>query len=164
MLDRKRLAVLATFVFMASAIASAAPARVSLKFFEGNTYSEGTLKIMLGKPKRMRSVGHGRIEPDGSLTLVQQVEEPGKPLRERRWRIREVAPGRFSGTMSEASGQVLIEEVSNRFRLRFKMKGGLDVEQWLTPDARGESARSDLTVRKFGMIVATGKAIVTKQP
>src|SRR5437762_6764863 len=37
-----------------------------LRFFQGRTESAGTIKIIFRKPYKTRSVGAGRIEPDGS--------------------------------------------------------------------------------------------------
>jgi len=136
----------------------------ALKFFEGETRSDGTLKIMWGKQRRSRSVGQGTIRPDGSLSLVQKVDDEGKPPHERRWLIRPVAPGRYSGTMSQAQGPVTIDEVSGRYRLQLKTTSGLSVEQWLTPLPGGKSAKSHITVRKLGMVVATGEGMVVKTP
>jgi hypothetical protein len=42
------------------------------------------------------------------------------------------------------------------------MKGGLSVEQWLTPMADGRSAKSDTTVHRFGITVASAEGIVRK--
>lgn len=142
--------------------AAAAPSIHPLQFFEGRTESSGTVKTFMKKPYWIRSVGRGRIEPDGSLSLVQRVNEDGKPPRERRWRIRQVASGRYTGTMSDASGPVTIEEVGGRYRFRFKMKGNLAVEQWLAPLAGGMTARNLMTVRKFGMVVGTGDGMIRK--
>jgi len=133
-----------------------------LRFFEGKTISEGSLKILLRKPQTSRTIGVGTIGADGSLALVQQVHDEGKPPTRRSWKIRQVAPGRFEGTMSEATGPVRIDAVDGRYRLRLKMAGGLSVEQWLTPLAGVTAARSRLTVRKLGIVVATGEGIVTK--
>ena len=146
------------------ASASAAPASSAspLAFFEGRTVSEGTTKIVMRKPYRARSHGVGRIESDGSLLLVQQVEEGGEPRKERRWRIRQVAPNRFTGTMSEAVGPVQVEKVGGRFRFSFRIKNGLAVEQWLTPLADGKTAKSTLTVRKLGIPVATGESVIQR--
>jgi hypothetical protein len=158
-----RSILLAVAALALSAPAAASPASDSpLAFFEGRTVSEGTTKVMLRKAYKARSQGVGRIEQDGSLLLVQQVEEGGEPKKERRWRIRQVAPGRFAGTMSEAVGPVNVEKVGARFRFRFRMKGGLSVEQWLTPLADGMSAKSTLTVRKLGIAVATGEALIRR--
>lgn len=133
-----------------------------LRFFEGRTESSGTVKIFLKKSYKTQSVGHGRIEPDGSLLLVQQIKDEGKPPRERRWRIRQIGPHHFAGTMSEASGRVTIDEVGGRYRFRFKVKGNLSVEQWLTPVAGEMSARSSMTIRKLGMTVGSGEGMIRK--
>jgi len=164
MLNACRLAVIATLVLLASSSARGEAIAHPLKFFEGRTFTEGTIKIMLSKPSRSRTHGVGTVRPDGTLALVQKVEDQGKPPRERRWLIRQVAPGRFTGTMSEASGPVTIEQVSGRYRLRLKVAGGYNVEQWLTPLPDGKSARSNLTVRKLGIVVATGEGLVKKLP
>ena len=155
------------FIPLAAAILSAQPAVAArpvhpLEFFEGRTESSGTVKTFMKKPYRTRSLGRGRIEPDGSLSLFQRVEDEGKPPRERRWRIREIVAGHFAGTMSEASGPVTIDEVGGRYRFRFKMKGSLAVEQWVVPLAGGLSARNLMTVRKFGMVVGTGEGVIRK--
>jgi hypothetical protein len=133
-----------------------------LDFFQGTTVSEGTLRVALKDPVRTRSVSRGSLEPNGTLVLVQRVEDEGEPPRERRWRIRQTGPRTYSGTMSEASGPVTVEQVGARYRFRFKMKGNLSVEQWLAPQADGRSARSNISVRKFGLVVATSQATIRK--
>lgn len=159
---RSVLLALAAIALSAPAAAAPAASASPLAFFEGRTVSEGTTKIVLKKPYKARSQGVGRIEPDGTLNLVQQVQEGAEPRKERRWRIRQVAAGRFSGTMSEAIGPVIVEQVGERFRFRFRMKGGLSVEQWLTPLAGGMTARSTLVVRKLGVAVARGEALIRR--
>ncbi len=155
------------FLLAAAAVFLSAPATAEsvghpLRFFEGRTESAGMIKLMLKKAFRTHSTGRGRIEPDGSLLLVQQVDDEGKPPRERRWRIRQTGPHRFAGTMSEASGPVIIDEVGGRYRFRFKMKGNLSVEQWLAPAAGGMAARNSMTIRKLGMTVATADGTIRK--
>lgn len=164
MLNARRLAAMSALALLTPMSAHGESAPHPFKFFEGRTLSEGTTKVMLSKPYRSTTHGVGTIRPDGTLLLVQRVEDQGKPPHERRWLIRQVSPGRFSGTMSQASGPVTIEQVAARYRLRLKAAGGYDVEQWLTPVADGKSAHSRLVVRKFGIVVATGSGTVTKLP
>src|SRR4029453_9682260 len=133
-----------------------------LRFFEGRTESVSPVKVVMKKPFHSRSIGRGKIKPDGSLHLVQRVEEDGRPPHDRRWQIRQVGSGRFVGAMSEASGPVTIDEISGRYRFRFKMKGGLSVEQWLPPPPDGGAARNRATIRKFGVPVARSGAIIRK--
>ena len=106
-------------------------------------------------------MGRGIIS-DGVLSLIQQVEEDGKAPFDRKWRMRQVAPGRFTGTMTEAVGPVTVDEVGDRYRFRFKLKGSLSVEQWLTPQPGGKVARSKVTIRKLGMTVGRSEGTVRK--
>jgi hypothetical protein len=142
--------------------ATAQPFVQPLSFFEGLTESSGTVKILMQAPYLTHSVGHGRIESDGSLSLIQQVFEQGKPPKIRRWLIRKAGAGHYTGTMSDASGPVAIDQVGERFRFRFKLKNDLSVEQWVAPLAGGTSARNLMTVRKFGFTVATGDGMIRK--
>ncbi len=159
-------ALRAGFLSASAAVLMSAPATAEtlqpLRFFEGRTESVGTIKLLLKKPFRSHSVGRGVIESDGSLLLVQQVEDEGRPPRVRRWRIRQIGSGRYSGTMSEASGPVTIDEVGDSYRFRFKMNGNFAVEQWLIPLPGGMSARNSLKVRRFGMTVGTSDGTIRK--
>ena len=133
-----------------------------LRFWEGRTESVSTVKVVMKKPFKSRSIGRGQIRPDGSLVLVQRVVEEGNPARDRRWHIRKVGDRRYSGTMSEARGPVTIEEVDGRYRFRFKMKGNLSVEQWLNPLPGGRAAESIVTIRKFAMRVGHSEGVVRR--
>jgi hypothetical protein len=133
-----------------------------MSFFEGRTESLSMIKVIAKKPFRSRSLGRGVIGPDGTLNLIQRVVEDGKAPYERRWQMRQVAPGRFIGTMTEASGPVVAEEIDGRFRFRFKMKGHLSIEQWLTPLPGGEAAQSKVSIRKFGMKVGSSDGTIRK--
>ena len=151
----------------AACLAGTAPAASDgqtdpLRFFEGRTESVGTVKLAMAKPYRSRALGNGEILPDGSLRLVQRIEDQGRQPRQRRWHMRQVAPGRFSGTMSEARGPVTAEEVGGRYRFRFRMDGNVAVEQWLTPMNGGRAADSKVTIRKYGLLVGRSDAVIRK--
>ena len=136
--------------------------RQPLRFFEGRTEMQAVVKVIMKKPYRSRTLGTGRIMGDGSLALLQQVYDEGQAPEQRRWKVKQVGPGRYAGTMTEAVGPVAVDEVDGRYRFKFKMKGDLFVEQWLTPDPDGNSAQSKLTVRKFGMKVASSTGYVRR--
>ena len=70
-----RLAIAASVILFAAPVASAEVGVDPLRFFEGRTETRGTVKVMFHKPYWTRSIGAGRIESDGSLTLVQRVED-----------------------------------------------------------------------------------------
>ena len=133
-----------------------------MRFFEGRTESIGTVKIAVRKPYKSRAIGQGQIMPDGSLNLLQRVEDQGQLPKERRWRMRKVAPGRYTGTMTEARGPVTVEEVNGRYRFRFRMDGSISVEQWLIPAPDGRSATSKITIRKYGVLVGRSDSIIRK--
>ena len=145
-----------------SASATAEPPANPMQFFEGRTVGSGTVRILLEKPYRTRSVGEGRFASDGSLLFIQRVVDDGRPPRQRRWKIRQTGPRSFAGTMSEAIGPVTIDELAGRYRFRFRMKGNLSVEQWLVPLAGGATARNSLTIRKFGVKVGSGEGMLSK--
>lgn len=161
-MDGPRFAVAFSALFLASPAISSREQLDPLRFFEGRTETQGMVKVMMRKAYRSHGVGHGRIGPDGSLTLVQKVYDEGKPPHERHWKVRRAGPGRFIGSMSQAVGPVIIDKIGERYRFRFKMKGNLRAEQWLTPQEDGRSARNSLKVRRLGLVVATTTGSIRK--
>lgn len=154
------LAVVAVTLLPSAAVADSD--RAPLQFFNGKTEMVSTIKVIMKKPFRSRAIGTGRILSDGSLSLAQQVFDEGQPTKQRNWKIRQIASGHYAGTMTEAVGPVTVEEVDGKFRFKYKMKGNLAVEQWMTPLAGGNAAKSIVTVRKFGMKVASSTGIIKK--
>ena len=133
-----------------------------MSFFVGRTVSVGEVKIVFEKAYGTHSNGLGRVEPDGSLLLLQQVFDDGKPPHQRSWHIRQTGSGRYAGTMSEAIGPVTIDKVGDRYRFRFAMDGHLNVEQVMTPLPGGRVASSSAKIRKYGFVVATTDGFVRK--
>jgi hypothetical protein len=124
------------------------------RFFVGRTEGEGMLTMMMGGRRKVRVSSLGRSEPDGAIALAQAIHEEGKPARTRIWRLREVAPGRYAGTLTDAKGAVRGKAIGNRLHLSFEVSGDMEVDQWLTLAPDGRSARNVLRVRKFGVVVA----------
>ena len=147
----------------ASASANADRAQLSdpMRFFEGRTESTSTVKLIMRKPFASRSLGNGEIS-NGVLSLTQLVQDEGKKPFDRHWKIRQVGPGRFSGSMNEAVGPVTAEEIDGRYRFRFKIKGKISVEQWLTPLPGGREALSKTSIRKLGLTVGKSEGTVRK--
>lgn len=138
----------------------AAPARSPspfdpVTFFTGPTQGRGELKELLGKTKRTSTQSIGRVDQDGWLILDQKVVVEGDPIRQRRWRLKQVSPGRYSGSLSDAKGPVDAKITGQSARIRYVMKGGIRVDQILTPLPGGRSLSNRATFRKFGMKVAT---------
>jgi len=126
----------------------------AIAFFTGTTVGTGKLRIVFHHGGATLVHGSGSVAADGTLVLVQRIEQSDKAPRTRTWRIRETAPGRYSGTLSDATGLVSGESDGNRLHLRFRMKSGPAVQQWLTLAPDGRSARNIMTVSKLGLTVA----------
>lgn len=152
----------APFLLAAAAPAPQPSGFPMIRFFEGRSEGKGTLKVALSSPRALAVRSSGRMERDGTLVLRQTIEEAGKAPRNREWRIREVAPGRYAGTLTDATGPVKGETQGKRVRITYKMKGGLDVEQWLTPAPGGRSAHNAMTIRKFGLTFASVDETIRK--
>lgn len=135
-----------------------------LAFFTGSTEGEGRLKIAMHHARTVRVHGAGHMAADGALMLDQRVEQEGKPARQRAWRLCEVAPGRYTGTLSDAAGPVLGQVTGNRLHLRFRIKGGLAADQRLELQPGGQALRNRMTVRKLGIVVATLDETIRKLP
>jgi hypothetical protein len=133
------------------------------RFFSGRTEGEASLKIIFKHSQPVRVHGVGHVEPDGTLVLVQQVEQAGKPPSRREWRIRPDGPGRYTGTLTGATGIVTGKVAGNRLSLRFSGKGGLHYRQWLYLESGGQVARNRMTVRKMGIRVASLSETITRQ-
>lgn len=159
-----RLAAIAPVLLIAAPLNSASVQENvdRLQFFQGRTETVGTVKVIFHTPYRTHSLNQGRIEPDGSLLMVQRVQDEGQPATERWWRVRRTAPGRFTASMSEAIGPVTIDRVGERYLFRFRLKDNLSGEQILTPLPGGRAALSNLKVKKMGIVVATTDGIVRK--
>src|SRR5690242_17047982 len=73
-----------------------------LSFFNGRTESHSQVSIVSKKPYASITRGLGRIAADGSLYLVQRVQDEGKKPFQRSWHMWQTAPGHFRGSMSDA--------------------------------------------------------------
>lgn len=132
-----------------------------VEFFRGRTHGDGTLKVIFQQAKRIQVDSEGRSEKDGSLLLEQVIHEPGKPVRTRYWRLRQTAPDRFEGTLTDAAGPVRVDVSRSHVRIRYKAKNHLDFDQWLTP--RNETEVHNKTrVKRFGIVVARFEEVIRK--
>ncbi len=132
-------------------------------FFAGRTEGIGTLRIAFKPPVKTIVHGRGRLDGD-ALVLEQTVVQGSASPRERAWRIRMVAPGRYTGTLTDASGPVTGTVEGNRLHLTFAMTGGLTADQKLDLAADGASAHNIMVIRKFGIVVASLDEDIRKTP
>lgn len=146
-------------------VALAAPAHAAfdpVEFFRGRTQGEGTLKILFQPAKTIKVDSLGYADKDGTLVIRQTIAEPGKPPRTRYWRLKQTAPGRFAGTLTDAASPVRIEHTGDAVRIRYKAKDHLDFDQTLTPvDAR--TVRNRMKIKRFGLVVARVDEVIRKR-
>lgn len=148
----------------ASGPAGAAPAAFDpAAFFTGKTVSSGTLKEMFSAAKPTRVATVGSMRADGTLVLDQDVAIGSDPVRHRVWKLRETAPGRFTGSISDATSPVSGRVAGDTLTLSYTLEGGLKVAQTLTLAPGGQSAHNAMTVRKFGVVVARLSETIRRQ-
>ncbi|MEQ5787494.1 DUF3833 family protein [Erythrobacter sp. NFXS35] len=135
-------------------------------FFAGSSRGEGTLKTAMSDPVPVRVESRGRIvverlresswdaPPRRVLVIDQTIREGEKPPRTRQWRIEEIAPNRYAGTLSDAIGPVRGRATGNLLVLEYTMKGSLPVRQELTLSAGGTRVDNLMTVKQLGVTVA----------
>lgn len=111
------------------------------------------LKIIFQSPKHMTVDSEGRTDKDGSLVLEQVVHEPGKLPRTRYWRMRQMAPDRFEGTLTDAASPVRVDVTKDGIRIRYTGQDHLNFDQLLMPVSATE-VRDKIRVRRFGITVA----------
>lgn len=143
-----------------------APVFDPFAFFLGTSEGTGTLTKAMAENVPVRVSSTGRIVEEASretawaapprrvMVLDQIIHEGDKPPRKRQWRIHEVAPGRYAGSLTGALSPIEGRSQGNRMVLRFIVKDGLSVRQELTLSADGQRAANVMTVTKLGMTVA----------
>jgi hypothetical protein len=145
-------------------------------FFLGTSEGTGTLAKVMAEDTLIRVSSTGRIEtearreaswsapPARVLVVDQVVTESDKPARKRQWRLTEIAPGRYAGTLSDAISLVEARAEGNRLVITFTIKGSFAVRQELTLAPDGQSAANVMQVSKLGLTVAVLSEDIRKTP
>ena len=144
-------------------LAATSPLFVLGAFFDGETVGEGVLQIDVVGKRRTHVVGHGHIEADGTVVLVQDVKQDNKTSRTRTWHIHPSGDGRFTGTLTDATGPVAAFTRGNMLHIGYVAKGGLAIEQWLYLQPGERTALNRMVVRKLGVVIASLKETITKR-
>lgn len=160
-----RLLRLPRVLLAAAVVASPAAAATfdPLTFFAGQTEGRGTLRVMLSRRRPVVVHGHGRVA-DGTLVLDQIVIGGGDAPSERRWTFRAAGPGRYTGTLSDATGPVAGTVDGPRLHLHFHVHRGIVADQWLDLAPDGASAHNRMTFRKMGVVVARLDETIRREP
>lgn len=137
---------------MPRGVPASTPRYDALMFFDGHQSGDGVLKVVMRKAVEMRVEGRGQRSGD-TLVLVQQVVEGDKPERRRNWKLTRVAPDRWEGTLSDATGPVVATANGNTLSIDYDSDEGA-VHQTIMLEPGGRVAQNHLTVRKLGIVVA----------
>lgn len=132
------------------------------RFFVGVTEGSGTVHIFLSGRHGMRGRIRGWKDAQGALLLDEVVEEDGKPVRKRSWRLVRSGANRVTGTISDARGPVVGEFSEGGLYLRYRLTEGPSVEQWITLQPGGRSATNRMSIRRFGFKVAAVESVIRK--
>jgi hypothetical protein len=143
-------------------LAPAVPETPLERFFIGTTEGSGSVNVLVAGSHSMRDRNRGRKDSSGALILDQIVEEQGKPPRHRAWRLVWAGANRVTGTISDASGAVAGQLDGNSLHLRYRLKGGPSVEQWISLHADGRSATNRMTFHRFGLKIASVESEIRK--
>jgi hypothetical protein len=150
-------------LFLAAAAPPAAPGQGPEHFFVGRTEGVGVVHVIMSGRHAVHDRSHGRIERGGTLIIDQVVEEEGKPVRNRVWRLSRSGTNGITGSISDARGPVTGDVAGNVLHLRYRLvEGGVSVEQWITLQPGGRTAMNRMTFRRFGVSVATVQEVLRR--
>ncbi|GAA4012702.1 hypothetical protein GCM10022280_08370 [Sphingomonas swuensis] len=131
-------------------------------FFTGESRGEGVLDPIVGKSVPVTVESRGSRTSAGGLSLVQRIAEGSKKPRIRTWVMQPRGPGRFTGTLTDATGPVEIESAGPRATVRYHTPSGLRIEQQLALQPDGRTILNRLEAFKFGVRVAVLNETIRK--
>ena len=161
----KIAAAIAGAALMVGAAPAAAPQGRSLElteFFSGRTHGEGILRVAFRKPVKHIVDSVGRRGPNGEFILIDKIKEGDDPVRERRWVMRSTGANGYSGTMTDAVGPVRVTVAGPKATIRYKMKGGISIDQQLTLQGDGNTLANHVTGKRLGVRVARLEGFIRK--
>lgn len=124
-----------------------------MTFFMGRTHGDGELDKVFSRPVRVAVDSIGRRQGD-MLVLDQTIHEGRSPPSVRRWTMRPVGIDRYSGTLTDAAGQVSVVVSGSHAHIRYKTRSGFDIEQELVLQSDGKTVLNRLRAHKLGIRVA----------
>jgi hypothetical protein len=156
-------AAASALVAAAAPVAAAEEQKLDLvSFFTGRTHGEGDLRIALKKPVRHIVDSAGRRGANGEFLLVDRIKEGDDAVRERRWAMRPSGANGFTGTMTDAVGPVHVTLSGSKATIRYKMKGGIRIDQQLALQSDGKTLSNHVTGRRLGVRVARLQGTIRK--
>ena len=159
-----RLAAAFALLLLCAAPATAAdkPKLDMLAFFAGKTHADNVLKVVLKKPVPLIVDSIGGKGDRGDFVMIETVHEGDKPVRQRKWIMRQAGPNHFTGSLTDAVGPVDVQIDGDTATIRYVMKGGLKIEQHLKLSADGRTLVNQVVAKKVGLKFARVEGIVRK--
>lgn len=130
--------------------------------FGGKSEGNGSLKLLLGKPRPFHVESHGSAQTDGTFRLEQRITSQGQSARDRVWIITTVTPNHYSGRLSDAPGQVTGSTSGPRLFLQYRAKGPLVMHQDLELMPDGKTIDNVGTITLFGIPVGHLHETITR--
>ena len=158
----KFAAALLLCALAAPAAANPEPKLDMLAFFAGKTHSESILKVVLKKPVPLIVDSIGGKGDRGDFVMIDKVHEGDKPVRERKWIMRQAGPNHFTGSLTDATGPVDVDVAGDTATIRYTMKGGLKIQQELQLQPDGKTLANHVVAKKLGMKFAHVDGVVRK--
>lgn len=147
---------------MPSALATPDPRLDLMAFFTGRSHADNVMKVAFHRATPLIVDSVGGKGDRGDFVLIDTVHEGDKPVRMRKWIMREAAPGHFTGSLSDAVGPVDIVLNGNSAIVQYVMKGGLHVRQQMDLLADGKTLANHVVVKKFGLKFASVEGKIRK--
>lgn len=146
----------------AASAATEKPKLDMVAFFTGRTRTENVLKVVLHKPVPLIVESIGGRGDKGDFVLIDTVHEGNKPVQTRKWIMRPAGPNHMTGTLTDAVSPIDLRISGDGAVIRYKMKGGLNVEQRLQLQADGRTLSNHVVAKKFGVRFARVDGTVRK--
>ena len=121
-------------------------------FFSGRTEGRGELSLRGRAPRSLRVVGEGRQEPGGGFRLDQTVSFADGKIEKRTWLIQAIDARTYTGSLSDAAGEIKGEVEGNLFHVRYRIRDpAVYMEQWLYLQSDGRTVVNRSEVKVLGI-------------
>ncbi len=134
--------------------ASGAPTFSPERFFAGTTEGVGTLRLRVGRTQLVQVESRGTFMADSTFQLAQTIRRGTSAPSTRTWQMHRTAPGRYTATLTDASGPVTATVEGATLRIRYPMGRFTRMEQRLVLQPGGRTAVNLSTVSFLGVPLA----------
>ncbi|WP_344709859.1 DUF3833 family protein [Sphingomonas humi] len=132
-----------------------------IAFFTGKSSGRGSLDTLIASPVDVTVESVGTPVP-GGLRLVQRIREGSKRPRVRVWIIRKGEDGVYSGTLTDAKGEVWMRTQGPIASITYHTPSGLRIDQQLALQQDGRTILNRLEARRFGIRLAVLNETIRK--